>query len=65
MKFIKAKDEFLNWLVIFKWKSDKTQEQYSRHLLKFEDFLFFNNGWEYIWNIIWCIDVENITLEND
>lgn len=35
MKFILAKDDFLDWLEVRKNKSPKTVEQYARHLEKF------------------------------
>lgn len=56
MLFSKAKDKFLNWLVVFKWKSDKTQEQYTRHLNKFEEFLLEEYKRD--------INVDEITLDN-
>ena len=39
MEFKKARKEFMFWLKEIKDKSDKTQEQYNRHLNKFEAFL--------------------------
>lgn len=39
MKFIEARENFLNWLEVIKDKSPKTVEQYSRHLEKFSEYL--------------------------
>lgn len=39
MKFKDYKLDFLNWIEFIKNKSNKTAEQYSRHLDKFEDYL--------------------------
>jgi len=39
MLYKKLKIDFLDWLVFIKNKSLKTQEQYSRHLNKFDDYL--------------------------
>lgn len=39
MLFKKAHIDFLNYLEVIKNKSEKTIEQYNRHLNKFEDFL--------------------------
>jgi len=39
MLFSVAKEKFLNWLEVIKNRSQKTVEQYDRHLRKFEDFL--------------------------
>lgn len=39
MKFILAKDDFLDWLEVRKNKSPKTVEQYARHLEKFWEYL--------------------------
>lgn len=39
MNFKEYKLDFLNWLEFIKNKSQKTSEQYSRHLDKFEDYL--------------------------
>lgn len=56
MNFNQAMEEYLSWLVLFKWKSEKTQEQYTRHLHKLRDYL--------IWKKLENIDVEKITLES-
>lgn len=39
MKFKDARISFIDWLRFIKNKSPKTEEQYSRHLLKLEDYL--------------------------
>lgn len=39
MNFSEAKDDFLNWLEVIKNKSQKTVEQYARHLQKFSEYL--------------------------
>ena len=39
MKFLDARENFLNWLEVIKDKSPKTVEQYSRHLEKFGEYL--------------------------
>jgi len=39
MLFINAHKKFLNYLEVIKNKSDKTIEQYDRHLNKFLEFL--------------------------
>lgn len=39
MKFPEAQDNFLNWLEVIKNKSEKTVEQYQRHLIKFWEYL--------------------------
>lgn len=39
MQFSEASIAFIDWLRFIKNKSPKTEEQYKRHLLKFEDFL--------------------------
>jgi hypothetical protein len=39
MKFKEASISFIDWLRFIKNKSPKTEEQYKRHLLKFEDYL--------------------------
>ncbi len=39
MKFLEAKDKFINWLEVIKYKSPKTVEQYLRHLNFFEVYL--------------------------
>ena len=39
MKFQDAKIEFLDWLEVIKNRSEKTVEQYSRHLEKFSEYL--------------------------
>lgn len=39
MKFLDARENFLNWLEVIKDKSPKTVEQYSRHLEKFWEYL--------------------------
>jgi len=39
MKFHKAHSDFLNYLEVIKNKSEKTVEQYDRHLNKFSEYL--------------------------
>jgi len=39
MKFQEARENFLDWLEVIKNKSEKTVEQYSRHLEKFSEYL--------------------------
>jgi len=39
MQFQQAHDDFLNWLEVIKNKSEKTVEQYTRHLTKFSEYL--------------------------
>jgi site-specific recombinase XerD len=39
MYFYEAHKTFLNYLEVIKNKSEKTIEQYNRHLLKFEEYL--------------------------
>lgn len=39
MKFKNLKIDYINWIEFIKNKSDKTAEQYARHLDKFEDYL--------------------------
>lgn len=55
MKFSKAKSQFLSWLILAKNKSIKTEEQYTRHLTKFENYLKDEETAD--------IEVENITLD--
>lgn len=39
MNFQEAHDNFLNWLEVIKNKSEKTVEQYTRHLTRFSEYL--------------------------
>lgn len=55
MKLSKAHKNFLFWLQDIKDKSEKTLEQYDRHLKKFK--LFLDKNW------LWDIDVKDITLD--
>lgn len=55
MKLREASISFIDRLRFIKNKSPKTEEQYKRHLLKFEDYLIS------IWK--WDIEVENLTLK--
>lgn len=57
MKFSQAYEKFLNWLEVIKNKSQKTVEQYDRHLRYFS--LYLN---EKIWNID-DFEVEKIDLD--
>jgi site-specific recombinase XerD len=57
MLFIDAHKKFLNYLEVIKNKSDKTIEQYDRHLNKFADFLEDENIDSYIF------EVEDISLK--
>ena len=57
MKFYEAHNNFLNYLKVIKNKSDKTIEQYDRHLRKFEEFLEEKNIDSYNFK------VEKITLK--
>jgi site-specific recombinase XerD len=57
MKFYEAHQNFLKYLEVIKNKSDKTIEQYDRHLKKFEDFLEEENIDSY------NFPVEKITLK--
>lgn len=43
MQFKKAHTDFLSWLEFDKYKSQKTVEQYNRHLNKFREFLIYKN----------------------
>jgi integrase/recombinase XerD len=43
MNFQEAHDNFLNWLEVIKNKSEKTVEQYTRHLTKFSEYLEDND----------------------
>lgn len=55
MQLKEAKISFIDWLRFIKNKSEKTEEQYKRHLEKFEDFLIS------LW--IENIEMKNITLK--
>lgn len=55
MKFSKAHKDFLFWLQDIKDKSEKTLEQYDRHLRRFQDFLIKNK--------LGDIEIEEITLQ--
>jgi hypothetical protein len=55
MKYREMQIAFIDWLRFIKNKSEKTEEQYVRHLLKFEDFLISINQIN--------IEVDNITLK--
>jgi site-specific recombinase XerD len=57
MKFYEAHQNFLKYLEVIKNKSDKTIEQYDRHLKKFEVFLEEENIDSY------NFPVEKITLK--
>jgi len=57
MKFSEAHKNFLNYLEVIKNKSDKTIEQYDRHLNKFSEFLEDENIDSYEFK------VEKITLK--
>jgi site-specific recombinase XerD len=57
MLFIDAHKKFLNYLEVIKNKSDKTIEQYDRHLNKFLEFLEDENIDSYEFK------VEKITLK--
>jgi len=57
MNFIEAHKNFLRYLEVIKNKSDKTIEQYDRHLKKFEEFLEEENIDSYNFK------VEKITLK--
>ncbi len=43
MNFQEAHDNFLNWLEVIKNKSEKTVEQYTRHLTRFSEYLEDHN----------------------
>lgn len=53
-----AHKNFLNYLEVIKNKSEKTAEQYNRHLNKFEDYIIENKIWK-----LDSFEVENITLD--
>lgn len=55
MQFKEASISFIDWLRFIKNKSPKTEEQYKRHLLKFEDYLIS------IWKS--DLEVEDLTLK--
>lgn len=55
MQFSLAHEKFLNWLEVIKNKSQKTVEQYDRHLKKFDEYLRAKNHWD--------LAVGNITLD--
>jgi len=57
MKFQKAHKKFLDWLEVIKNKSEKTVEQYDRHLNRFSEYLEDKNIDSYNFK------VKNITLE--
>lgn len=57
MQFQEAHDNFLNWLEVIKNKSEKTVEQYTRHLTKFSEYLEDSNIDSY------TFPVEKITLK--
>jgi len=57
MNFQDAHQEFLNWLEVIKNKSEKTVEQYDRHLIKFWEYLEDKNIDSFEFN------VEDITLK--
>lgn len=59
MLYKKLKIDFLDWLVFIKNKSLKTQEQYARHLNKFDDYLISINKEDI------KVDEFNINLFND
>jgi site-specific recombinase XerD len=51
MKFQEAQENFLDWLEVIKNKSEKTVEQYSRHLEKFSEYLEEKNIDSYIFQV--------------
>lgn len=55
MKFLQAKQDFINYLEFIKNQSPKTAEQYDRHLKKFWEFLEISGFWDF--------DIESITLK--
>ena len=57
MYFYEAHQTFLNYLEVIKNKSEKTVEQYDRHLTKFEEYLEEKNIDSYEF------DIEKITLD--
>lgn len=57
MKFQEARENFLDWLEVIKNKSQKTVEQYGRHLEKFSEYLEEKNIDSY------AFKVEEITLK--
>jgi len=57
MNYIEAHSKFLNYLEVIKNKSEKTIEQYDRHLNKFSEFLEDENIDSYEFK------VEKITLQ--
>jgi len=57
MQFHKAHIDFLNYLEVIKNKSDKTIEQYDRHLNKFSEYLEDKNYDSYTFKV-WEIDLK-------
>lgn len=57
MLFPQAHEKFLNWLEVIKNKSEKTVEQYMRHLTKFSEYLEDKNIDSFNFN------VSDITLD--
>ncbi|MDD5770280.1 MAG: tyrosine-type recombinase/integrase [Candidatus Gracilibacteria bacterium] len=55
MKFNEAKIAFIDWIQFIKNKSPKTEEQYKRHLNKFEDYLIGIGKQD--------LEIENLTLK--